>query len=127
MLKILVRTLLILLAAGLISGALYWAVNGSSGQAALGGFGERGGRSAFEAVAGLGNFDRPGSVLSIFSGGVRGRDFRGGGAAQTLALTDIMVKLGLIGLLTLVVVALQRGFAHIIKSRKAAKAVGGSS
>jgi hypothetical protein len=124
MLKILIRTLLILLAAGLISGALYWAVNGSSAQAALGGFG---GRSAFGAVAGLGNFDRLGSVLSIFSGGVRGRDFRGGGAAQTLALTDILVKLGLIGLMTLVVVALQRGIGHFIKSRKAAKSVGGSS
>ncbi len=127
MLKILVRTLLILLAAGLISGALYLTVNGGSGQSALDAIGGRGGRSAFGAVAGLGNFDRPGSVLSIFSGGVRGRDFRGGGAAQTLALTDIMVKLGLIGLLTLVVVALQRGIGHFIKRRKAAKAVGGSS
>jgi hypothetical protein len=127
MLKILMRTLLILLAAGLISGALYWAVNGSSAQAALGAFGGRGGRSAFGAVAGLGNFDRPGSFLSIFQPGLRGRDFRGGDAAQTLALTDILIKLGLIGLLTLVVVGLQRAIASFIKSRKSAKAAGGSS
>ena len=118
MLKIVMRILIILLAAGLISGALYWAVNSNSGLFGPGGFSGRGERSAFGAVAGLANFDRPGSALSIFSGGQRARDFGDNGAVQTLALTDILVKLGLIGLLTLVVVALQRGIARLIKSRK---------
>ncbi|MDR3574347.1 MAG: hypothetical protein P4L50_10815 [Anaerolineaceae bacterium] len=127
MLKIVVRTLVILLVAGLISAALYWAVNSGSGSSSLAGLSGRGGQFASGAVAGLGNFDRPGSALSIFSGGLRGRDFRDGGAAQTLALTDILVKIGMIGLLTLVVVGLQRGIARLIKSRKSAKAVGGSS
>ncbi|MDR3565723.1 MAG: hypothetical protein P4N59_30385 [Negativicutes bacterium] len=127
MIKTAVRTLMILLAAGLISGALYWAVNSSSGSVGPGDFSGRGGRSAFGAVAGLENFDRPGSALSIFSGGQRGRGFRDSGAAQTLALTDILVKLGLIGLLTLLVVTLQRAISHLIKSRKSPKAVGGSS
>ena len=126
MIKTAVRTLMILLAAGLISGALYWAVNSSSGSVGPGDFSGRGGRSAFGAVAGLENFDRSGSVLSIFSGGQRGRGFGEGGAAQTLALTDILVKLGLIGLLTLVVVGLQRGFMHFKKNRKSAKAMRGS-
>jgi hypothetical protein len=109
MLKIIMRIFLILLAAGLISGVLYWVVNSSSGS------------------AGLGNFDRPGSALSIFQPGLRGRDLRGGGAAQTLALTDILVKLGLIGLMTVVVVLLQRVIARFIKTRKVAKTIGVSS
>lgn len=127
MLKIVLHILVILLAAALISGALYWAVNSNSGLFGMGGFSGRGGRFAFGAVAGLGNFDQPGSALAIFSGGQRFRDFGDSGAAQTLALTDILVKLGLIGLLTLVVVTLQRAISHLIKSRKSAKAVGGSS
>jgi hypothetical protein len=128
MVKILVRIMVILLIAGLISGALYLLVaDSTSGQGVLAGFSGRGGRSDSGLVAGLGNFDRPGSVLSIFSGGVRGRDFREDGAAQTLALTDIMVKLGLIGLMTLLVVWLQRGIGRFIKNRKAAKAAGSSS
>ena len=125
MIKIVVRILVILLIAGLISGALYWAVNSNSGTPGLDGLLGRGGRFGSGAVAGLENFDRPGSALSIFSGGLRARDFRENGAAQTLALTDIMVKLGLIGLLTLVVVSLQKGITRLIKSRKSAKAAGG--
>ena len=124
MLKIVLRTVVILLAAALISGALYWAVNSNSGLFGPGGFSGRGGRFAFGAVAGLANFDRPGSALSIFSGGQRARDFGGSGVVQTLALKDILVKLGLIGLLTLVVVTLQRGIVRFIKNRKSAKAKG---
>jgi hypothetical protein len=117
MFKIIYRIIIILLVAGLVSGGIYLFFNTSAGQALIqngrsGGF-EREARFAPGGNALTSNF----SDGAAFQPGPRGGfgsdgDFHGAGGSP-LALIDLVKNAGIIGLITIAVVLVQKTWAAI--------------
>lgn len=126
MFKILVRILVILLVAGIVSGGLYVLANTSSGQALIlslpGGHGAdqhdiaqgQPAQSAFTV-----NTAGPGSLPSGFQGAPHdGGDLRGGASLQQ-ALPTVAGEIGQIALVMAVIVVLQKGVKRLTRKRTA--------
>jgi hypothetical protein len=118
MFKILARLMLILLAAGMIAGGLTLLVNSGAGQTLLTNIsgGRFNGRTRFAGDNG-GLFSSR-AVTTGFQRDLGNREFRGR-LAQQGALLDMAAKLGLIGLITILVGMLRRMNASIYRRRAA--------
>jgi hypothetical protein len=106
MLKVIFRIVLILLAAGIVSGGLIFWVNTSGISQAGGGFDR-------QALAG----QRAARPAHDFEGGGRDSDFAGG-AQLTRGLQDMAAKIGIIALITAGVAILQHGIGWITRRRQ---------
>ena len=106
MLKLLVRTLIILLAAALAAGGLYWFSGSAEGQSILY---PAGGHD-------VQRFNQNAPAQSI-QGGFDGGGDRDGGVNLARALPDILSKLGIIALITAVIVLSRKLLSLISRKR----------
>ena len=106
MLKVIYRLLVIVLIFGLVSGGIYAYVNSSGGQAALG-RGGFDGRLDIQTAAAPGIINLTAGINTAPRGDFGGRDFRGRG---NFSLAGIATNLAEIGMITVLVVLVQKGF-----------------
>ena len=111
MLKVIYQLFVIVLIFGLVSGGIYAYVNSSGGQAALGqaalGRGGFDGGRDVQTAAAPGIINLTAGINTAPRGDFGGRDFRGGG---NFSLAGIGTNLAEIGMITVLVVLVQKGF-----------------
>lgn len=123
--KNIVRYLLILLAALVIGGGIYWTVEKPPAVLGL----QSGGAEVGGDFGGRGQRTPPGGLQTLPEGsGFAGRPERGGhndggfgeGGASMAGLGGIFKNLAVVGLVTLLVAAIQTGWSFVTRRRKTA-------